>query len=168
MRGLLYQPRRFRASRSMTARSARPVFVVGSPRSGTTWLYHLLLSAGGFAIYRSESQFYSRFGPSFGWMRQTSDRRAFMEHWQQSEFFLRAGLDADEFHARAMEAPASTGEFLTLFMDSIRAAQGAERWADCTPDHGLYVREIKREIPDALFVHIHRDGRDVALSLARQ
>jgi hypothetical protein len=43
-----------------------------------------------------------------------------------------------------------------------------ERWADCTPDHLLYLREIKRSIPDALVIHILRDGRDVALSLDKQ
>ncbi|MEO1036267.1 MAG: sulfotransferase [Pseudomonadota bacterium] len=152
----------------MTSQSARPVFIVGSPRSGTTWLYHLLLSSGGFAIYRSETQFYSRFGPSFGWMRRSVDRRAFLDHWLRSEFFLRAGLGIDEFRDAAIEAPRSTGEFLRLFMDRICQVQGAERWADCTPDHGLYIREIKREFPDALFIHMHRDGRDVAMSLARQ
>src|ERR1700675_905063 len=31
-----------------------PVFVVGSARSGTTLLYHSLLSSGGFADYRTE------------------------------------------------------------------------------------------------------------------
>jgi hypothetical protein len=46
--------------------------------------------------------------------------------------------------------------------------QGVERWADCTPDHLHYIREIKRQIPNALVVHIIRDGRDVALSYARQ
>ena len=37
-------------------RSKAPVFVLGSPRSGTTYLYHVLLSAGNFAIYRAESE----------------------------------------------------------------------------------------------------------------
>jgi hypothetical protein len=53
-------------------------------------------------------------------------------------------------------------------MEEIAAHQGVERWADTTPDHLLYMREIKRQIPDAVFIHIVRDGRDVALSFARQ
>ncbi|MBI3777912.1 MAG: sulfotransferase, partial [Gammaproteobacteria bacterium] len=36
------------------------------------------------------------------------------------------------------------------------------------PDNLLFIDEIKRTIPDAVFVHIIRDGRDVALSLAQQ
>jgi hypothetical protein len=36
-----------------------PVFVVGSPRSGTTLLYHTLLSSGCFAVYRAETEIFS-------------------------------------------------------------------------------------------------------------
>jgi hypothetical protein len=46
--------------------------------------------------------------------------------------------------------------------------QNVERWADCTPDHLLYLDQIKRTIPEALVIHIVRDGRDVALSLEKQ
>src|SRR2546423_13114390 len=35
--------------------STRPVFVLGCPRSGTTLLYHMLLSSGDFAGYPFES-----------------------------------------------------------------------------------------------------------------
>jgi hypothetical protein len=43
-----------------------------------------------------------------------------------------------------------------------------ERWAECTPDHILYLARIKQTIPNALVVHIIRDGRDVALSMEKQ
>ena len=37
-----------------------------------------------------------------------------------------------------------------------------------TPEHLLYLKEIKRALPNAKIVHIIRDGRDVALSEVRQ
>ena len=37
-------------------RSVAPVFVVSCPRSGTTLLYHMLLSAGDFAVYRKPNR----------------------------------------------------------------------------------------------------------------
>jgi hypothetical protein len=43
-----------------------------------------------------------------------------------------------------------------------------ERWADNTPEHLLHLHRIKETIPDALIIHIIRDGRDVALSTAQQ
>ena len=60
------------------------------------------------------------------------------------------------------------GDFLRIVMQEIARKQGVARWADCTPDHLLYMEEIKRQIPDALFIHIIRDGRDVALSYVQQ
>jgi hypothetical protein len=42
--------------------------------------------------------------------------------------------------------------------------QGVRRWADNTPFHLLYIEEIKKTIPNAQFVHMIRDGRDVAMS----
>jgi hypothetical protein len=53
-------------------------------------------------------------------------------------------------------------------MQEIARQQAVSRWADCTPEHLLYMEQIKREIPDALFINIIRDGRDVALSYAKQ
>lgn len=152
----------------MTTPTDRPVFIIGCPRSGTTWLYHLLLSAGGFAIYRSETQFYSRFGPAFGGFRSRRERKAFLDHWQPSEFFRRSGLEGQSFRETVLAEVDSPGSMLRTLMEGVCESQGAPRWAECTPDHGLYARQIKRDFPDALFIHINRDGRDVALSLAKQ
>ncbi|PYX37709.1 MAG: hypothetical protein DMG81_13485 [Acidobacteria bacterium] len=44
------------SAQTSALRSKAPVFVLGCPRSGTTLLYHMLLSAGNFALYRAESQ----------------------------------------------------------------------------------------------------------------
>ncbi len=48
------------------------------------------------------------------------------------------------------------------------AQQGALRWAETTPAHVLHMQEIVAQIPGALFIHVIRDGRDVAASLEKQ
>lgn len=154
------------ADRARTA--SRPVFIVGCPRSGTTWLYHILLSAGRFAIYRSETNIYNSFAPAYGDFANVRTRAAFLRKWLRSEYFLRSGLDADAFHSKAMERGTGPGAMLRLLMEEICAYQHAERWAECTPEHALSLARIKRDFPEALFIHIVRDGRDVALSLAKQ
>jgi hypothetical protein len=53
-------------------------------------------------------------------------------------------------------------------MKQICKAQDVDRWAECTPEHLLYMKQIKREIPEAKIIHIIRDGRDVALSEVRR
>jgi len=52
-------------------------------------------------------------------------------------------------------------------MESIARKQGVDRWAESTPLHLLYLPLIKKLIPEALVVHIIRDGRDVTASLYR-
>ncbi len=153
---------------SASIRSAAPVFVVGCPRSGTTLLYHMLTSAGGFANYRSESNVFNLLGPKFGGLHSSRDRKALLDVWLKSKLFRMSKLDPGEISARIISDCRSAGDFLRIVMQEVADAQGATRWADCTPEHLLYMREIKRQIPHALFIHIVRDGRDVALSYVKQ
>src|SRR5215475_12421246 len=53
-------------------------------------------------------------------------------------------------------------------MSEMAARQSVGRWADTTPEHLLHLHRIKETIPEALVVHIIRDGRDVALSTDKQ
>jgi Sulfotransferase family len=145
-----------------------PVFVVGCPRSGTTVLYHMLLSSGGFAVYRSESNVFNLLGPRFGGMRSKVDRKELLDVWLRSNLFRVSGLDAREIAAKIISDCNSGGDFLRIVMQEVARKQGVARWADCTPEHLLYMEEIKRQIPEALFIHIIRDGRDVALSYVKQ
>jgi hypothetical protein len=155
-------------ARAVTGRNQAPVFVLGCPRSGTTVLYHMLLSAGGFAVYRSESNVFNLLVPRFGGMRSAGDRRNLMDCWLRSVLFRVSGVNAAQMKAKIMDECRSGGDFLRIVMEEVARMQSASRWADCTPDHLLYVEEIKRQIPNALFIHIIRDGRDVALSYVKQ
>ena len=149
-------------------RSKAPVFVLGCPRSGTTLLYHMLLSAGNFAVYRSESNVFSILEPRFGNLRWERNRRELLRYWLKSKLFQVTGLDENDIRNKILAEGRSAGDFLRIVMEETARLQGATRWADCTPDHLLYIREIKREIPNALIIHIIRDGRDVALSYVQQ
>jgi LPS sulfotransferase NodH len=153
---------------SSLSQSKRPVFVLGSPRSGTTLLYHMILSAGNFAVYRTESNVFNLLGPRFGDLSVRRNREALMKVWLGSKLFTRSGLDARTIEKKVLEECRNTGDFLRIVMQEIANKQGVERWADCTPDHLLYLREIRKEMPEALVIHILRDGRDVALSLDKQ
>jgi hypothetical protein len=150
------------------ARSKAPVFVLGCPRSGTTLLYHMLLSAGNFAVYRAESQVFNLLEPRFGRLSRAANRRRLLAAWQDTELFRRTGLDGNDISKEVMTNCQDGGDFLRIVMEAMARRQGVQRWADCTPEHLLYLGRIKKTIPDALIVHIIRDGRDVALSLEKQ
>lgn len=149
------------------ARSKAPVFVVGCPRSGTTLLYHMLLSAGGFVVFRAESHAFNLLAHRFGSLKSARNRTALADAWLRSQAFRVSGLQEAEVRAVVSRA-ATAGELLKALMQAMGGRQVVTRWADTTPDHLLYMAEIKRQIPDALFLHIIRDGRDVALSFVEQ
>jgi hypothetical protein len=144
-----------------------PIFSIGCSRSGTTLLYHMLLSAGNFAVYRSESFIFNLFEPRFRPLSLPRNRRRMLDAWYKTRLFTRTGLEPSDVDARIMSECQNGGDFLRIFMEEICRKQGVERWAETTPEHLLYMREIKKTIPNARFIHVIRDGRDVALSWER-
>jgi hypothetical protein len=155
------------AQRRATARDKAPVFVLGCGRSGTKLLYHMLLSAGGFAVYRSESNAINLLEPRFGNLSVKRNRENLMDSWLRSKLFERSGLEAEAIRAKVIAECRNGGDFLHVVMNEIAKSQGVQRWAECTPEHLLHIERIKETIPDAMIVHIIRDGRDVALSNAK-
>jgi hypothetical protein len=150
------------------ARSLAPVFVLGCVRSGTTLLYHMLLSAGNFAIYRVESNAINLLEPAFGDLSVARNKRRLLKAWYESRLYTRSGLDKETIGEKVMNECRNGGDFLRIVMSEIASKQGVARWADTTPEHLLFLERIKETIPDALVIHIIRDGRDVALSTDKQ
>ncbi len=148
-------------------RAKAPVFVLGCGRSGTKFLYHTLLSAGGFAVYHAESNAFNLLGLRFGNLASRRNRRRLLNEYYTSKLFHRTGLDPKDIDERVMEDCRNAGDFLRIVMEAIARKQGVERWAESTPLHMLYLPLIKKLIPDALVIHIIRDGRDVTASLHR-
>lgn len=145
---------------------SRPVFVLGCPRSGTTVLYHMILSSGGFAGYPFESDTFRILGPKFPTLTSLRNRRRLLEFWSRSSNGSQSGLSRSDIESRVLQECQNIGDFLRIAMEEMCRKKGVHRWAEKTPDHVLSISEVKRLIPDALVVHIIRDGRDAALSLA--
>jgi hypothetical protein len=148
-------------------RKYAPVFVMGCHRSGTNLLYDMLLSSGGFAIYRGYLPIYKALIPRFGSMKSRANRQKILETFLRSKGFRRTGLDAAQFSPHILNECSNGGDFIRVVMDAVTQSQGAQRWALYDPDNVLHVERVKRDIPNALFVHIIRDGRDIALSLKK-
>lgn len=150
-----------------TRREERPVFVVGCHRSGTNLLYDMLLSAGGFAVYRGYLPIYKMLIPRYGNIARPENRRRIVDTWLHSKGFRRSGLEAGNLAETLLEGCRNGGDFIRLVMDAVAHQQGAPRWAVYDPDNVLYMPQIKADIPEALFIHIVRDGRDIAVSLKK-
>jgi len=148
--------------------SASPVFILGSPRSGTTLLSHLLLSAGGFAVVRSELHAMNIVGPRYGGLKRETDREALIEAWVETEVHQRTGISNDRLAELVRSDVRSATDFLGAVMGEACALQGAQRWSDCTPENVAYIEPLALAFPSARFLHVVRDGRDVAASIAKR
>src|ERR1700692_437216 len=160
-------PRRSLESDRAIERKARPVFVMGCHRSGTNLLYDTLLSAGGFAVYRGYLPIYEILIPRFRSLEKPSNREKIVNMWMRSKGFARAGVEAGPLSSKLLAECRNGGDFMRIVMDEIAQSQGVPRWAVYDPDSVLHIAQIKRDLPDAVFVHIIRDGRAIALSLMK-
>src|SRR5439155_23442111 len=97
-------------------RSKAPVFVFGCSRSGTTVLYHMLLSAGNFALYRAESNVFNVLQPRFGNLARKSKCNELLRNWLRSNLFDKTGLDADSIRRRIDEDCTCAGDCLRIVM----------------------------------------------------
>jgi hypothetical protein len=145
-----------------------PVFIVGCPRSGTSFLYHLLLSAGGFAEFHTQMNVYDVLEPICGDLGIMKHKKAAIEEWLRSKAFRVSGLDAGSIEAKILTECHGASDFLRIIMDEIALKQGVDRWIDSTPTNAPHMLRIHEDFPDAQFVHIIRDPRDVALSLDKR
>ncbi|PYX48224.1 MAG: hypothetical protein DMG79_12315 [Acidobacteria bacterium] len=145
-----------------------PVFIVGCPRSGTSFLYHLLLSAGGFAEFHTQMNVYDVLEPIYGDLGTLKNKRAAIREWLRSKAFRVSGLDSVAIEAKIMAECHGASDFLRIIMEEIALRQGVDRWIDSTPTNIPHMLRIRADFPDAQFVHIIRDPRDVALSLDKR
>ena len=150
------------------ARRNAPVFVVGSPRSGTTLLYDTLLSSGGFALYLGESNIFNFLAPRFGDLSVPRHRQKMLDVWLDSKLYRVSGLDRNKIEQEINHHCRNAGDFLRIIMNELALQQGAHRWASNAPEEILHLRHIKETIPEALIVHMIRDGRDVSVSLSNK
>src|SRR6202049_4464129 len=123
---------------SANLRKRSPVFVLGCPRSGTTLLYDMLLSAGGFAVYLAESNVFNVLALRFGDLAARSNREKLLEVWLGSKLFLATGLNRQLIEPKVLDECHSGGDFLRIVMSEIARSQGMQRWAENSPECLLY------------------------------
>ncbi len=145
-----------------------PIFIVGCPRSGTSYLYHLLLSAGGFAEFHTQMNVFDVLEPIYGDLSKLKNKQKMMRDWLGSKAFQVSGLDRQSIEAKVLSECHSASDFLRIVMDEVAHKQGVDRWIDSTPTNVPHMLRIHKDFPDAFFIHIIRDGRDAALSLDKR
>lgn len=141
-------------------------FVVARGRSGTTLLRAMLDAHPDMAV-PNESHFVAQFAKHRaryergGRFDLTGFSADLLDHWS----FVRWGLPHEEVRAAYEAAPPSDvpSAIRDLFATYARH-HGKSRYSDKTPSYIMSMDLLARTFPEARFIHLIRDGRDVALS----
>ena len=59
----------------------------------------------------------------------------------------------------------SSADDIVCFLDVLTRAAGKDVWLEKTPRHILHAARIRRLVPQAIFIHVVRNGRDVVASI---
>lgn len=134
----------------------RAVFVVGSPRSGTTWV-QLLLDQHPGVVTAPETQIFAYYLDHFQrqWDREHRDP---VTNGQGKAGLSRLLSEAEFDHL--CRSPAAA-----VLRRISRRDESADVVVEKSPQHALHVEWIHRLFPDAYFVHVIRDPRDTVASI---
>ena len=147
---------------------SRPVFIVSAPRSGST-LFRLILDAHPRLAVPSPAWLYEMVYPylySYGDLSSPENLMALAEDIFENPFIKNMKLDITPRDlVSASTEPTFRGLYDALHRHYAERA-GKERWGEKSPRNSFWMEEIKGDFPDAQFVHIVRDGRDMAIDIA--
>ena len=136
-----------------------PVLVLGVRRSGTTLLRVMLDRHSKLAV-PDESYFVPQLADRH--LRHV-DPDKFVDDLRRIDTLAEWDVPLERVRARltaGMPIGAAIGTVYAVYAE----ACGKPRWGDKTPMYMQNLRLLERLFPDALFVHLIRDGRDAALS----
>ncbi|GAX62968.1 sulfotransferase [Candidatus Scalindua japonica] len=131
------------------------IFIIGSPKSGTSWL-QMMVGAHPMVCTTVELTLFNNY--TAPWIRAWDREASNIEkgRWYQGLPFL---WTKDEFY-----------DFLRAFLSRVyekvvATNPQATHVLDKHPGYSMFVEDIYKLLPNAQFIHIIRDGRDVAMSM---
>jgi hypothetical protein len=131
------------------------VFVVGCPRSGTTWIQRLLATHPCVRTGQESDLFDLYIGPQLRTWRQELE----VDSSGRGGVGLGCYLTDTQFRA-VLKA-----YLLELLRPMIGDLRPGELFVEKTPSHVLFVPEMRALLPAARFIHVLRDARDTVASL---
>ncbi|HKJ36683.1 MAG TPA: sulfotransferase [Solirubrobacterales bacterium] len=137
-------------------------FVVGLTRSGTT-LLRMMLDAHPELTVPPETHFVPDLIKAA--KADGASAESMLEALTENRTWRDFGVPEDDMRQRLQRVErGDAGAAVRAFFRAYADRQGKPRWGDKTPAYMLSVTRIGRALPEARFIHLIRDGRDVALS----
>ena len=147
-----------------------PFFIIGNPRSGTT-LLRLMLTCHPNIVVPPECGFavwwYPKYDNLKNWINDETLIQQFLDDLMISKKIESWQINFPElFKYLITSKPQSYGDIVSSVYEWYGLNQGKNIsiWGDKNNFHIRYIHTIKEIFPDTKFLHIIRDGRDVACS----
>jgi len=149
----------------------RPIFIIGSERSGTTLLLAILACHPRIAV-PEVTWYYPRFRPYLHTFGDLSELRNFevlahamanglrVPFWRMDD--VNPATFGAEIAARADEIERSFAGVFAAMFERYTGYVGKPRWGEKTPGNVFYIEQILEDFPNAQFVYIYRDCRDAS------
>lgn len=162
-----------------------PIFVVGYMHSGTTLLQNILSAHPAIFAGQGESRFFDYLPVikrKFPNLHNDQTLRNYVIYLAQviragygkvnyesapdGTTFAEYGFTQADIETLLVQA-AQSRNYIAIFgliFDYFAKVQAKDRWLEKTPDHLFHVETILRHLPDARFVELVRDPRDILAS----
>jgi hypothetical protein len=158
------------ASGGRSKAESSPFFVVGTGRCGSTLLQAMLMSHIDMRM-PPETQYFDHLDPvalGFSDPLKPGDTETYLKHAlsERAKFFLGAEAGTADAYAAAVRAGlrSARDQFLWICQRMTQGQSGA-RLGEKTPQHWKSIDRIGELFPEACFIHLIRDPRDVVASL---
>lgn len=132
------------------------IFLVGSPRSGTTILQSLLAAHPEIISFPESKFFHYLLYQEFAENLPTRLTNFFRDEIKRPEFLH----DFDNSQKDENKAA-----WFVRILDGLAVEENKSIWLEKTPEHIYFIEDIQRLVPDAKFIHILRNGMDTIASL---
>lgn len=140
-----------------------PIFIVGTPRSGTT-LMTAFLSAHPKIAISPETHFFNFWLPNF----QQREIYDFWHIFSNSKRFSYFGIEPEPVLSRALKhGKLNHQNIFEGLLEAYGMHQKKSRWGEKTPDHHQHLDQILNWYPKAKVVWMVRDPRSVVSSLLK-
>lgn len=151
--------------------TSTPFFILGCPRSGTSLLSRMINAHPRLCVPQ-ETQIFPHFLPllsAYGDLNKESNRRVLVSDIAGSvrlQEDLEGAIDASAVlnQLDSLES-VDFGSVFRAFMEQWQKTQGKPRWGEKTPQNAHTIDALLDYFPEAKYLNIVRDGRDVMMSL---
>lgn len=153
----------------------RPVFIISSGRSGTTLMRSMLVASEQVAI-PAETQILHNLAVKFraykglGWADLS---RLMIAEFESHHDFYMWEINLAPVYQKIIHLP-ERERSLAKIVDEVYMTYAAQKfpnarvWGDQSPLHTFYLSYIDKIFPEAKYVHLLRDGRDVISSMVKR